>query len=848
MSLARVTALRRQTELTGIDFVRVHSDDQRTLHVHFLIDLGPMLDLTAEAVSIRSATADPGVADVPVLRADHREIDGRSVLEIETAFAGDFSDYQLALDHQRVDRLLGRIIFNFKQGCPSRLDCRSVDPECPPDELAGARIDYQARDFGSLNRALLDFAAQRYPDWAERIEADVGVMLLELMSSLGDELSYIQDRYAREAYLATATQRRSVRGHSRLVDYELHRGNAAEASLVVQLSGDGGLWLDFGQRVWAPGAGDEDAPIPFSLGRGLATRGDRHWVHPRWNDLPAFIADGDQPCLERGATEVLLRGHVPIADELPAGVGDDSERARRAWLGRDVMLRTESDDPSRPLRWHLVTITGVEHAVDPLMLDDDDQPTPYTRLTWDKGQTLLHDMALSELRADGNVVWATAGETVTEYFHIGELAAPIDVSAPVTRAAEHTGAFDGESAPVPIFRYSPAMTRERGLSWLRPRDATRLPPDASDPHNLRSSTPEIAVTELDPTDPTREIEQWQWRRSILDATSFDAAFAVEDGTWAEVISFHRAGRTITHTDYANGAGSTIRFGDGEFGRVPARGSLFRVTYRTGPGRDANVARHSVTLLEHPRTAERDLPDRVTSVGNPMAVNTGMDTQQLDSAKRLAPDAFRAVVHRAVTEGDYRTMAERLPWVQRAGARFRWTGSWTSVFATADPDDGSALTPTDRDSLHRQLDRVRQAGRDVLVHSPRYVDLDLKVAVCVEASAYAGQVRAMVMEMLVPRGQPHRRDAFFHPDNFSFGDGLSRSALEAAVHAVPGVAGVTSIEIRARGRFDWRPFDEMVLQVSPREVIRVDHDPAFPGRGSVEVDASDGLQPENGDSP
>ncbi|MDQ3959147.1 MAG: hypothetical protein M3255_02400 [Pseudomonadota bacterium] len=59
-----------------------------------------------------------------------------------------------------------------------------------------------ARDFISIRNALLDFASQRYPDWTEKIEADAGVMSAEIMAALGDEFSYIQDRYAREAYLA----------------------------------------------------------------------------------------------------------------------------------------------------------------------------------------------------------------------------------------------------------------------------------------------------------------------------------------------------------------------------------------------------------------------------------------------------------------------------------------------------------------------------------------------------------------------------------------------------------------------------------------------------------------------
>ena len=72
-------------------------------------------------------------------------------------------------------------------------------------------IDYTARDFWSFRRALLDFASQRYPQWQDRLEADVGNMSAEVLSALGDEFAYYQDRIAREAYFETATERRSLR-------------------------------------------------------------------------------------------------------------------------------------------------------------------------------------------------------------------------------------------------------------------------------------------------------------------------------------------------------------------------------------------------------------------------------------------------------------------------------------------------------------------------------------------------------------------------------------------------------------------------------------------------------------
>jgi len=57
------------------------------------------------------------------------------------------------------------------------------------------------------------------------------MMIAEVMAALGDELSYVQDRDALEAYLETATQRRSLRHHARRVDYDLFDGRAARTWL-----------------------------------------------------------------------------------------------------------------------------------------------------------------------------------------------------------------------------------------------------------------------------------------------------------------------------------------------------------------------------------------------------------------------------------------------------------------------------------------------------------------------------------------------------------------------------------------------------------------------------------------
>ncbi|MEM9492301.1 MAG: hypothetical protein AAGC55_24355 [Myxococcota bacterium] len=102
----------------------------------------------------------------------------------------------------------------------------SVELDCAPSQSLATTastsppIDYLARDYASLRRLLLDRMAVVMPDWNERTPADIGITLIEILSYIGDHLSYYQDAVATEAYLGTARRRISVRRHARLLDYK----------------------------------------------------------------------------------------------------------------------------------------------------------------------------------------------------------------------------------------------------------------------------------------------------------------------------------------------------------------------------------------------------------------------------------------------------------------------------------------------------------------------------------------------------------------------------------------------------------------------------------------------------
>jgi predicted phage baseplate assembly protein len=330
--------------------------------------------------------------------------------------------------------------------------------------------------------------------------------------------------------------------------------------------------------------------------------------------------------------------------------------------------------------------------------------------------------------------------------------------------------------------------------------------------------------------------EWEWKPSLIGVGSSGATkppFALEDGTWRTIVSYRRATQVIEHVDYAGDRGKTIRFGDGVFGAIPEQGSVFKVTYRLGGGSEGNLPSGALDELPEPVQG-------ITSVTNPFAVTNGLDEESIEDVRKLAPEAFHDAPPRAVRPVDYARALEEVEWVQRAGATFRWTGSWLSCFATADPSRAVALSDSEVRVLQKRLDARRQAGREVRVLEPRYASIDVRIEICAEPTSYGGDVERAVTEALVGRGPSRFGRGFFSPDNFTFGTPLSRSKLEAAVDGVSGVRAVGKIEVRRRGYFDWQELSESYLPVGDDVVIRLEDDPRHPDWGSLTLDVKGGA--------
>jgi hypothetical protein len=840
----RKSQLLQSTAWNGIDFVEVANDAQTALRVHFLN--GVTLQPPISAPTIRGGETIPTVNVNPISATDWQvDSGGHLILNLSVAAPGDFSHYTLAIGSPNLDPFFAKSEFSFKDRCPTTLDCQPVAPPCPPADLSVPPIDYLAKDFLSFRQALLDFSALRYPEWQERSEADFGVMFAEALSGMADDLSYMQDRVASEAALETVTQRRSLVRLARMVDYEPARATAA--SVILQFDVAAGVSaIAHGVKVSAPGP--DGTPIVFEAGSGLLevlidpATGARRTAAPTsiasslWNSgaIEPYWLDDSQRCLPAGSTSMNVLGH---------GFAFQS--------GQYLLITTRGATSADPPTCQIVQLIAASGAnlpavelCDPLFLApptssgppfmtcavspaDTQAPTAYTTIFWREG--LKKECDLTVTTVCGNLVPATQGQTVTaETFAIGTSLRPAITSA-IARSGPSplpSSVACGATAAAPQYLYW--LRNASRLTWLTPNtvspDANPVPTDPSSsplrlPLTKPYPLPELLLEQISGNSPP----PWSFERTLLDAAMFDTAYTVDDVRYQPIVNSDH-----TYCEYAGDTGDTIRFGDGTFGTIPLDGTLFRVTYRVGGGANGNVAAAAISQID-PSAASGLL-----AVSNPLAACGGADAETTESVQRFAPQKFRQVQYRAVIPQDYQNAAETLPWVTRAGTVSRWTGSWLTLFTTPDPRDSETVTLPQQTQLIDLLNRYRMAGYESYVPAPQYVSLDIEVQVCAQPSAFRGDVETAVLAQLNPSSIVNGQPGFFNPDNFTFGDPLERSRLEAAVQNAAGVSGVLCIHYRNRSRS--QVFVEMPdeVTVGTNQIIRCDDDPSVPEHGSIQV--------------
>ncbi len=115
-----------------------------------------------------------------------------------------------------------------------------------------------------------------------RAADDASIALLDAWATVGDVLTFYQQRIANEGYLCTATERRSILELARLVGYTLRPGVSASTYLAYMLEKNKDVTILQGSRAQSlPGPGE--LPQSFETSQDLAARSVWNNLKPRLN-------------------------------------------------------------------------------------------------------------------------------------------------------------------------------------------------------------------------------------------------------------------------------------------------------------------------------------------------------------------------------------------------------------------------------------------------------------------------------------------------------------------------------------------------------------------------------------
>jgi hypothetical protein len=510
-------------------------------------------------------------------------------------------------------------------------------------------------------------------------------------------------------------------------------------------------------------------------------------LHEAHNQISFYTWGDEECCLPKGATRATLTDQNPLPLQLEAG---------------DILVFEERLDPSTgqaadadPLHRHAIRLTRVTPGTDPLFSQ------PIVEIEWDQADALPFPLCISAvLEIEGR------DPNLTD----------VSIARGNIALADHGRTLSGETEKRRNLhlRYRPGL-KEPNITFveLLPEDLFTLPASGALKQNPRKALPVVTLE--------HDGDTWLPQRDLLDSDD-----------------------TMTHfvLEMENDGRATLRFGDGEFGKritpPPINGTL-PATYRVGNGLAGNVGAEAIA---HILTSEAG----INLIRNPLPALGGQAPESLEEVRQYAPEAFRTQ-ERAVTETDYATMAERHAEIQKAKATRRWTGSWHTMFVTADRTGGESVDLDFEEELSDHLDRYRLAGHDVEIDPPRFIPLDIAFTVCVKPGYFKDDVKADLLETFSSRINPDGRKGFFHPDNFTFGQPVYLSKMVAAAMQVTGVKWVDFDDTSPKpNRFKrWgKPtngeVDDGMISADRLEIIRLDNDLNQPENGKLEFFMEGGL--------
>lgn len=287
-------------------------------------------------------------------------------------------------------------------------------------------IDYSSKDYLGFRQFLLARKQELLPEWTSEAPSDFGVVLIELFAYVGDILSFYGDRVATEAYLSTATQRRSLLALAEMLDYQVTNNVPATVDVTFHVTAD--VTIPAGTQVQ-------------TSNRAAIEAGEEAVVFEVAEDTLVTAPSGAVPCVE-GQT---------ISDE-QIGSSDGSIDQTYTLFRYPVIegsVQVFVDEGAGPVEWtefgHLIDAANVSEAFE---------------VTFDEvGAATIQfgDNVNGRVPSSGADIMVTyrvgGGErgnvgpgTIVELVHsIPEVQSPSSTASPVTNVSAASGGSDAES-------------------------------------------------------------------------------------------------------------------------------------------------------------------------------------------------------------------------------------------------------------------------------------------------------------------------------------------------------------------------------------------------------------------
>ena len=182
--------------------------------------------------------------------------------------------------------------------------------------------------------------------------------------------------------------------------------------------------------------------------------------------------------------------------------------------------------------------------------------------------------------------------------------------------------------------------------------------------------------------------------------------------------------------------------------------------------------------------------------------------------------------------DYVNVTEQNPQIEDAAAVARWTGSWYTIFITAEPLGNANLTKPVLRSLYKTVNSYRLAGQDIYIEPPQYVSLKIVLAICVDPGYFRLDVEKALLQALgsgtLANGQP----AYFAAQNFELGQTVYLSPIYEAARAVTGVQTVVAKVFEPQGQNTSVYLNQGYIPMNAFQVARLANDPSLPNHGQL----------------